>query len=278
MNRLPKGGIIGKTVAFVEDVQKMQIPRHAANAGYFIILSVFPTLVVLLGILRYTQLDARDLLDLLAGFLPEVLIPAAEELVISTYANTSAAVVSVSAAGAVWAASKGIYGLLLGLNAIYDVDENRGYWHTRTISVLYMFLFLLVLLLTLVLNVFGGTLLERLPPARSGLGLFLADVVDFRLLLMLLLQSGVFTAMYMVLPNRKNSFSESIPGAVLASLGWTVFSKLFSFYVENFPSYSNVFGSVYAVALSMLWLYFCLSILFYGGAANFLLMRRQKGK
>ena len=83
--------------------------------------------------------------------------------------------------------------------------------------------------------------------------------------------------MFMVLPNRKNSVSESFPGAVLASVGWLVFTKLFSYYVENFSQYSNLFGSVYALALSMLWLYFCLSIVFYGGALNQLLMvKREK--
>jgi uncharacterized BrkB/YihY/UPF0761 family membrane protein len=32
---------------------------------------------------------------------------------------------------------------------------------------------------------------------------------------------------------------------------------------------------VYTLALSMLWLYFCLSILFYGGALNRLLMEKE---
>ena len=67
----------------------------------------------------------------------------------------SRAVVSVSALGALWSASRGVYGVLLGLNAIYGVRENRGYWYTRSISVLYTFALLMVLLLTLVLNLFG---------------------------------------------------------------------------------------------------------------------------
>ena len=46
-------------------------------------------------------------------------------------------------------------------------------------------------------------------------------------------------------------------------------------YVELFAGYTNVYGSVYAVALSMLWLYCCLSILFYGGALNKLLMEKE---
>ena len=53
-----------------------------------------------------------------------------------------------------------------------------------------------------------------------------------------------------------------------------VFSDIFSIYVENFNHYSNIFGSVYAVALSMLWLYCCLSILFYGGALNHYLAKK----
>ena len=34
---------------------------------------------------------------------------------------------------------------------------------------------------------------------------------------------------------------------------------------------SSIYGSVYAVALSMLWLYCCMSIVFYGGTLNVLL-------
>lgn len=271
--RIPKGGLIGKIWYYFDQFRQMNIGVHAANAGYFIVLSVFPTLVLLLGLLRYTGMDAGDLLDALSGILPQVLLPAAEKLIISTYAYTSTAVVSVSAIGVLWSASRGIYGLLMGLNAIYGVQEDRGYVYTRAISVFYTFLFLLVLLLTLVLNVFGEAILEMLPPAQGVLWEFLSEIVDLRFILLLLLQTGLFTAMFMALPNRKNKFSDSFPGAVLASAGWLLFSNLFSIYVEYFSSYASIYGSVYAVALSMLWLYFCLCLLFCGGGLNRLLMK-----
>lgn len=271
-----KGGLIGRTVATARRVQAMGIPGHAANAGYFIVLSVFPALVLVLSLLRYTSLDAGDLLDLLSDFLPEALLPAAERLIVSTYAHTSGAMVSISAVGALWSASRGIYGLLTGLNRIYDVAESRGYWFTRFISMLYTFGFLVVLVLTLVLGVFGNSILSMLPPAKDPLGIFLSEIIDLRVLLMLFLQTALFTAMFMVLPNRRNGFRESFPGAVLACIGWMMFTRLFSFYVEHFSSYSNIYGSVYAVALSMLWLYCCLSIVFYGGALNKLLMEPKE--
>lgn len=266
-----KGGLIGKAVSLLRRVQAMGIPGLAASAGYFIVLSVFPSLVLILSLLRYTPLDAGDLLDFLSDFLPTALLPAAERLIISTYAHTSGAIVSVSALGALWSASRGIYGLLTGLNRIYDVTEDRGYWRTRALCVLYTFAFLVVLLLTLVLGLFGEGILSMLPPARDPLGRFLGEIIDLRFLLMLLLQTALFTAMFMVLPNRKGSFRHSLPGAVLACLGWQCATRLFSVYVEHFSRYTTVYGSVYAVALAMLWLYFCLSILFYGGALNRLL-------
>lgn len=268
---IPVGGLIGRTVHLVRRLQRMKIPNHAAHAGYFIVMSVFPALVLTLSVLRYTPWDARALLELLKGFLPEALMGAAENFIVSTYAHTSTAVVSVSAVSALWSASRGIYGLLTGLNAIYGVREDRGYLKTRLLSVGYTFLFLLVLLATLFLGVFGERLLDLLPPASGGLGYLLTEAVDWGFFLMLALQTGLFTAMFMVLPNRKNGFRKSLPGAILASVGWLIFTKLFSFYVENFSNYSNVYGSVYAFALSMLWLYCCLSILFYGGALNRLL-------
>lgn len=273
---LPKGGLIGKVAALVRRLQEMRIPSHAANAGYFIVLSVFPALVLLLSILRYTPLDARDLMLTLEGLLPAALLPAAEKLIISTYAHTSGAMVSVSAVSALWSASRGVYAVLMGLNGIYGVREDRGYLRTRAISVGYTFALLLVLLLTLGLNVFSQTLPEFLSQLPGQLPLFLTEVVDLRFFLLLILQTGLFTAMFMVLPNRKNKFWDSVPGALLAAVGWMIFTELFSLYVVHFRGYSSIYGSVYAVALSMLWLYCCLSILFYGGALNRLLMEAEE--
>ena len=274
MKEIPKANIIEKLTDILTDLSRQKIGMYAAGAGYFIVLSVFPLLVLVLALLRYTGLQVDTLTDLLSGFLPEALMPSAKRLILSTYQNTSGAVVSLSALTGLWSASRGVYGVLTGLNAIYHVTESRGYIYTRAISVFYTFLFLLMLLATLVLNVFGTTLLQNMHFENLTLLQFLWDLVDWRFLLMLLLQTGLFSAMFMALPNRRNSFRESLPGAVLASVGWLIFSNLYSVYVRNFSGYANIYGSVYAVALSMLWLYCCMSIVFYGGALNHYLSKK----
>lgn len=274
MREYPRGGLIGKAVRFGREFARLRIPLYAANACYFIVLAVFPALLMLLGLLRYTPLEVERLGEMLSGILPEALLESAEELILSTYDNTSASALGLSAVTTLWSASRGIYGLLTGLNAVYDAAENRGYFYTRFISVVYTFGFLVLLLMTLGLHVFGTKLLALLRRASHPFLRFLPEMIDLRFFLLLILQTGLFTAMFMVLPNRRSRFRDSLPGALLASSGWQIFSDLYSIYVEHFAGLRNVYGSVYAVALSMLWLYFCIAIVFCGGALNRYLMER----
>ena len=243
-----------------------KVPLYAANASYFLILSVFPVLVVLLALMRYTGLQVEIFTDMVAEVVPGALMPMVNRLVLSAYVNSSGTVLSISLVAALWSASRGMYSFVAGLNAIYDVRENRGYIHTRLISIVYTFAFLLVLLLTLVLHVFGGDLLrflEQLPIPE-----FLLNLLDLRVFVLLILQTALFAAMFMALPNERNRLRESLPGALLASIGWQIFTNVYSIYAQKFTAYASIYGSVYVVALGMLWLYFCICIVFYGGVLN----------
>ena len=263
-----------KVTSFIRTFAAMNIPLYAANAGFFVVLAVFSMLVLILSLLRYTGLNADVLTDVLEGVIPSALLGAASRLIQNTYAKTSGTVISISAIVSLWSASRGIYGILTGLNAIYGVEEHRGYFYTRFISVAFTFAFLIVILLTLVLHVFGTTILGMIPTTASSVLSFLDRVIHLRFFLLVFTQTLLFTAVFTIFPNRRNSVRSSLPGALLTSLGWLIFSGIYSVYVERFASLTNVYGSVYTVALSMLWLYCCLYIMFCGGALNRSLMAK----
>lgn len=271
MKEFPQGGLIGKTVHLFRQIRALRIPVYAANASFFIVLALFPALLLFLSALHYTPFEVEGIAQLLQGLLPKVFLEAAEELILLTYDAASGVTLGLSAVTTLWSASRGIHGVLTGLNGIYGLTESRSWLKTRCISMVYTILLLLALLLTLGLNVFGDALagfLERLE--LPVLGLFL-ELVDLRLVVLVAVQTGVFTAMFMAMPDRKIGIRESLPGALLSSGGWLIFSNLFSVYVAFFGKLGNVYGSLYVLPLGMLWLYCCMSILFYGGALNRLL-------
>lgn len=276
MGKQPKNNLIEKIMGYSRWLRKMQIPTHASHSCYFIVLSIFPALTLVLSILRYTPLEASDLMELVQGVLPDALEPYIWKLISGTYENTSQMVVSLSAVVTLWSASRGIYGLLTGLNGVYGVEETRGFIRTRGMSMVYTFLFVLVLILTLVLHVFGNTIEDWIHSVGDPRMLWWIDLIDLGFFILVAAQTLLFTVMFMFLPNGGNGFWESLPGALFGSLGWLTFSSIFSIYVENFYNYTNVYGSVYAVVLAMLWLYMCVSIVFYGGVLNQFLKVRGK--
>ena len=265
---MDKKRLLHKSVSCVNYMNRRHISVHAASACFFMVLAFFPTLVLLLGLLRYTGYSVAALTELVEGLVPAALFPAAEKLIFSTYRNTTGAMLSLSVVTALWSASRGVHGLLGGMNAVYDIRDQRSWWHTRVVSVAYTFVFLIVLWLTLILHVFGKGVVRWL----IGLGLpgfnLLGWLIEQRFLLLLVVLTLAFDAMYMFLPGKHNRFRESLPGAIFSAVGWQMLTLLFSVYVENFTTLANIYGSVYAVALCLLWLYLCVCILFYGAALN----------
>ena len=259
---------MGKGRKILAFLRPMHIPLHSAYACFFLILSLFPGLLLLLGILRYTTIGINDLMALLSGWLPGSLMPTIQALTEASYHHSSGMVISISVIAALYSASRGMFGILGGLHAIYAPGKEKGYWLRKAISIAYTAVFLLLLMATLALHIFGNAILDYLWMTTDPTLMTLLSIVDFRSLLLLVLLSSLFAAMYALLPGKHSRLRSSLPGAAAAAVGWLVFSRLFSVYVDYFTMYTNIYGSIYALALGMLWLYFCICIFFYGGALN----------
>lgn len=92
-------------------------------------------------------------------------MPLFEDLLDGLYDVQPVSLISISAVTVVWSSSKGMYSLLLGLNAVDGVTETRGYLRLRLLGILCTLGMLLALVVTLLLNVYGKSLL---PPAQRG--------------------------------------------------------------------------------------------------------------
>ena len=101
--------LIGKFIRLIRHLSRQKIGTHAAAAGYFIVLSVFPLLVMILALLRYTGLQVETLSDFVGNFLPDALAPYIKRLIEGAYRNTSGTVVGISAVTGLWSASQGVH-------------------------------------------------------------------------------------------------------------------------------------------------------------------------
>lgn len=78
----------------------------------------------------------------------------------------------------------------------------------------------------------------------------------------------LIAAMYAYLPNRRRRFVSQLPGAAVTAMSWSLFSYAFSIYLEFRGGYASIYGSLTTVVMIMLWLYFCMWLIFFGAMLN----------
>ena len=180
------------------------------------------------------------------------------------YTSNVLTVVSVTVLVALWSASRGVFGIINGINTILGSDENRSYLRRRLTAIFYTFLLILALFLTLGLRVFGKSILSMIADWDLRLFSMVSKLVQLRFVFTTGILSLLFMMIFAVFPAKRMHLRNVVPAAVLTAVGWLVFSYLFSIYVD-YSGGSRFYGSMAMLVLSLLWLYICMCILFFGG-------------
>ncbi len=243
-----------------------QLSVYAANGAFFLVLSLFPILGLLLGLIGRLSLSRTEFFSVFSQLVPGVLRPLFLEAIRT--AGRGAAM-SLSALAGLWSASRGVYSLLQGLRRVSAEPAPCNPLLLRLLSVVYTAVFLLALLVTFALHNLGQALLHLLRGSESGIAASVEFVLHRRGGVCFLFLSGLFALVYRAYPpGSGRSLRRVLPGSFLAAGGWVLFSALFTLWSGTVSDYSRVYGSVAAMALTMLWLYACLLIVLFGALLN----------
>jgi len=255
--------------AFLKKLREDTVSAFAAQTAFFVILSFLPFLIFLLTLVRYLPVETENLLASVQTVFPEAVHEYIGVLLSEVMEKTTGAILSISVITALWSASRGFLVIIQGMNAVYGNKETRKYFVLRLLSVGYTLVFAVVLLLTLVLLVFGNQIYLYAQSRVSLLRQTAFLVICLRTVVSLVVLSGFFWGLYLLVPDRKSKHATAeLPGAVLSATGWLGFSYLYSFYIDRMSNFSAMYGSLTAIVLCMIWLYACMYIMFIGAELN----------
>ena len=247
-----------------------EVTVYAAQASFFTVISFFPFIMLLLTLIQFIPgVNKSDLLSILVTIMPDMLDALVVSIVDDLYNKSPATIVSISAIVALWSAARGMLGIERGLNRVFESPEKRGYILRRLICAGYTVLFIIACVASLLLLVLGSSIQRFLVKWLPVFSHFTGFLFGLRPLLTLWLLIFIFSGLYTYVPLRKHSLRSQMPGALFSTVGWMIFSALFSIYFNNFSNYSYMYGSLTAIVLLMLWLYFCICILFLGAEINY---------
>lgn len=249
-------------------IAALRISAFSGNTTFFILLAVFPAAMLLLTALQYLPATVEDLAQLMVSLTPAPIHPLLQAVLYDLEPGKTLAVLSATAAGTLWSVTRSMTCVMDGLDVVYEAPGPRPLLKKWGISFLCAMLFLVCLLATLLLQVFGESICDFAAQHNWHSAVLLSSILQMRSIFSFGFLSLVFCLFYTVLPARRQNFLKNMPGAVLTSAAWLLFSYLFGFYVTHFSRYSMIYGSLTVVIVTMLWLYFCTNMLFYGGLFN----------
>lgn len=259
---------IKKIQDFTGQVSQKHVGAYAAQSAYFFVLSMIPIILLLLAIIQYTPVTKADVMTAVVNLFPEANMQDFMVGIVNEVYNQSKTVIPITAIVALWSAGKGVLAVSTGLNCAYELRETRNYVFLRIRASIYTILFIAAIVMALVLSVFGNNIsifvYHKIP--------FLADTTDLimrlRTVISFVVMTGISLLVYHFLPNRKLPFRDLVLGSIFTSLGWLVISFIFSMYLTIFKGFSGLYGSMTAIILVMLWLYFCMYVMLLGGLIN----------
>lgn len=252
----------------ISGVFRDNIGEYSAQAAFFMTISFIPLIMLTISIIRFLPITEAELLAQAVAIFPDGAKDFVSLFLREAYGKSDAAVISITAVSTLWAASIGVFSINKGLNRIYCADETRSYLFVRISSMVYTLLLLVLLSLNLTVFVFGEAI-------TKSVGKHIPEIIKAALIIMgvrkivgIAVLASFFVLLYTFVPNRRTRVVLQVPGAVLSAVGWVIFSSIFSYYYENISNYSYLYGSLSTVVFFMLWMFFCMYILFIGAELN----------
>ncbi len=259
---------IAKVFEYLDGTRDEHIPAFAAQSAFFLFLSFFPIISLVLTFTDIFPFTKEELLRLIYQVIPADFEPLIYQIVDDIYKNASSSVAIISLVIALWSAAKGFMAIRNGLNEVYRSRDTRNYVVSRSISMIYTAVFIVIIVVLILLNIFGrqiaGWLIARYPESQQ----VTVFVYSFRSIASFVVVFVLLVLLYTFIPNRKLHLMRQIAGAMFAALAWVGIARVFSLVVDNFIGNSSVYGSLTTLVLIMIWLYYVSLMIFIGAMVN----------
>lgn len=229
----------------------------AAGVAFYALLALFPALTALVMVygLLSDPGEVSAHLAPLRNLMPEGAFAILDGQLTAMASRGSVTVgigLMFSLVLAIWSSAKGIKALFMAINIAYEEHESRGFIHLNLIALVFT-----AGAVVFVLAAVG--LIAGLPAAAALIdvgGMIETAALWLRWPLIASMAIVALAVLYRWGPSRASAkFRWITPGAVIATILWLVGSLAFSFYVENFGSYNETYGSLGAVVILLMWLF-----------------------
>jgi membrane protein len=258
--------VLGKPVMSV-------LPGHLS---FFLLLSSIPIILIFGMVASAFSLSYDEILKFISLSLPATTSKLILPLFTGKTMDFSVILLAISA---IYLASRGTKAIIAAANNIYGVKKNPI---QDTIKSLIITLLLIVLLIFIVfILVFGNKIISIIGviPQIGFIGSKILSLINLMRWPISFFIIFLFIKMiYTLTPNKKISSKSVNKGSLFTTLLWIILTYIYSFYVTNYASYNDYYGSASNILVLMLWIFIISEVFVIGMIMNSIEDRKLNGE
>lgn len=253
---------------FLTIIKRPDMSILPGQLAFFFVLSVVP----IITLICYGATFLHIPINAINEFISNTFSSKTASLIIPSLGNASFSLkFALLTITCIYIASNGCKSLILTSNAIYGI-KNKNRIKIRTKAILMAIIIVSLLLFILVVPLFGSKIMQLI--SKSSIN---ADLLRNIKILFIILKGPItwfilfvfIKLLYTMAPDKKIPSSYVNLGALFTSLGWTLSTALYSYYITNFAIYDIVYAGLSNIVILMLWIYLLAIIFVFGLALNF---------
>lgn len=248
--------------------QRATVNQSAAEMAYFLLLSLFPILLVLANTIPLLPIDANEVLSITSDFVPQDVFGVIEPIIRNYLESGSGGAISIGLLAALWSASRVITILRRVLDEVYGSIQTSNFIIGRVVSLFTMIGIVLVIGAAVFAFVFGDQILQFIQDTIGVTIPFIQQFLLLRWVVLVVILFLVFLIVYRIVPNHHLTMNYSYQGAIFATIGWVALTQGFSIYL-NFAGGDAVANATLGTFIAlMIFLYLSSLILLLGALIN----------
>jgi membrane protein len=242
-----------------------QALQNAGSMAYFSVLSMFQLLVLGVVVLSFVidQGQARQfVIDQVEAGTP--LDADAIGGVIDAVISSRGGITIIGFVLLLWSALGVFSALSNGVSAAFADAPKRGFLQDKLIGLLLLTVTGVLVVGSIAIGVITGVLQQQTAELLDNVpgGGWALAAIGFVVPLVLIFVA--FLIIYRVVPNRHVSFAEIWPGALAATILWTLLRFGFTYYATNIARYDSAFGPISTAITLLAFLYFASVVVLLG--------------
>ena len=240
---------------------------RAGSIAFSFFMALFPFMLFLLNLIPYLPIEPYHFVEFIENVLPTDTASFFMPVILDIIDNPRGGLLSLVFLLTIFLMTNGVNAIFSSFEYSYHITINRSFFKQYFVASLVSIFLALLLLLTIVIIVFSERFIWDLSKEELlSNGVFWIEII--RTIIFLILVYFVIAILYYFgIKKGKNNRFFSI-GAFVTTMLFVLTTYLFGVYITNFSNYNELYGSIGALLILMLYIWINSNLLLLGFELN----------